>query len=297
MQCGCQAGAPLDACLIEASVRLADSLSLTRAEARLEAQVLAAHALGVNRAWLVAHGRDRLTRAQSEAIAALIGRRLAGEPVAYILGQREFYGLKFSVTPDVLIPRPETEILVEAALARLDAERPQQVLELGTGSGAIALTLAHHRPRAKITAVDCCPAALAVARRNALALGLERVRLIQADWYPEGRLTFDMIVANPPYVAEGDPHLAQGDLRFEPRHALVAGPDGLDAIRTIVARAPCYLRPKGWLLLEHGYDQADACRALLAAAGFVARFTLEDLGGRPRVTGGRLAASLEGNAR
>lgn len=296
-QGGGLADAPLDDWLAEATVRLAGSLDLPRAEARLEAQILAAHALGVNRAWLVAHGRDRLTGAQAEAIAALIARRMAGEPVAYILGRREFYGLEFSVTPDVLIPRPETETLVEAALARLDDHRPWRVLDLGTGSGVIALTLAHHRPRAEITAVDRCPAALALARRNALALGLERVRLTQADWYPEGSvINFDMIVANPPYVAEGDPHLAQGDLRFEPRHALAAGPDGLDAIRAIVAHAPCYLRPGGWLLLEHGYDQAAACRALLTAAGFGALFTLEDLSGRPRVTGGRLAACLEGDA-
>ncbi|MGQ9686783.1 MAG: peptide chain release factor N(5)-glutamine methyltransferase [Thiobacillaceae bacterium] len=294
---GGQAGAPIDAWLAKASVRLADSLQLPRAEARLEAQVLAAHALGVNRAWLVAHGRDSLTPAQTDAIAALIGRRMAGEPVAYILGRREFYGLEFSVTPDVLIPRPETETLVEAALARLPVAHPSRVLDLGTGSGAIALTLAHHRPRAEITAVDRCPAALAVARRNARALGLTRVRLTQADWYPEGSVkNFDMIVANPPYVAEADPHLAQGDLRFEPRLALAAGPDGLDAIRAIVAQAPRHLRPGGWLLLEHGYDQAAACRDLLAAAGFADLYTLEDLGGRPRVTGGRLAAGLEGDA-
>ncbi len=285
----------LDAWLTSASLRLAATLDLPREEARLEARVLAAHALGVNRAWLVTHGHDLLTPAQAEAVEACIGRRLTGEPVAYILGRREFYGLEFSVTPDVLIPRPETETLVEAALERLPAMAPCQVLDLGTGSGVIALTLAVHRPQARVVAVDRSGPALEVARRNARTLGLERVHFVQADWYPDGSVkNFDMIVSNPPYVADADPHLARGDLRFEPRGALAAGPDGLDAIRAIVAGAPAHLRPGGWLLLEHGYDQAPACHALMRDAGLRSLFMLEDLGGRPRVTGGCLPAAAEG---
>jgi release factor glutamine methyltransferase len=291
------AGVRLDAWLATASARLAAALELPRAAARLEARVLAAHALGVDRAWLVAHGHDCLTPAQAEAVEACIGRRLGGEPVAYILGRREFYGLEFSVSPDVLIPRPETETLVEAALERLPAGRPCRVLDLGTGSGVLALTLAHLRPEAAITAVDRCPAALAVAKGNAKALGVERVHFVQADWYPEGGVkNFDMIVSNPPYVAEADPHLTRGDLRFEPRGALAAGPDGLDAIRAIVAGAPAHLRAGGWLLLEHGYDQAPACRALMRDAGLCSLLTLEDLGGRPRVAGGRLPVASDGGA-
>jgi len=284
---------PLSIRLRDAAADLSTQLGLPPRAARVEAQVLAAHALGVDRAWLVAHGQETLAPAQAGALAACLERRLKGEPVAYILGRREFYGQEFIVTPDVLIPRPETETLVEAALARLPSDCPVQVLDLGTGSGVLALTLARFRPQAEVTAVDRCPAALAVARRNARALRLERrVRFVQADWYPQGGVkNFDMIVANPPYVAEADPHLVQGDLRFEPRGALAAGPDGLTAIRSIVAGAPRQLRPGGWLLLEHGYDQAPACRALLAAAGLSALLTLEDLGGRPRVSGGCLPDS------
>ncbi len=285
----------LQDCLGTATARLVAALDLPRAEARLEARVLAAHALGMERAWLVAHGGDRLTPAQAEAVEACVARRLGGEPVAYIVGRREFYGQEFFVTPDVLIPRPETETLVEAALARLPAGRPARVLDLGTGSGIVALTLARLRPEAVFTAVDCCPAALAVARRNARTLGLARVDFVQADWYPADSVkNFDMIVANPPYIAEADPHLSRGDLRFEPRGALAAGPDGLAAIRTIVANAHRHLHPGGWLLLEHGHDQALACRTLLVKAGFVGLFTQNDLGGRPRVSGARLSAASDG---
>ena len=283
------AAATLDAWLNRAAGRIATALGLTRAEARLEARVLAAHALRVNRAWLAAHGDDSLAPAQAAAMERCIARRLRGEPVAYITGRREFYGLEFIVTPDVLIPRPETELLVDLALERLPLERPCRVLDLGTGSGILALTLAHSRPKAEITAVDRCPAALAVARRNARALGLERVRFVRADWYPQGGVnSFDMIVSNPPYVAEADPHLAQGDLRFEPRGALTAGSDGLAAIRVIVAGAPARLRPGGWLLLEHGRDQPESCRSLLMQAGFTRIYTHADLAGLPRVSGGRL---------
>jgi len=270
-----------------ATVQLQAPLDLTRREARLEAQLLAAHGLGVARAWLIAHDDHRLSLPQREALEGLLQRRLSGEPIAYILGRRAFYDLELEVTPEVLIPRPETELLVEAALERLPAERPARVLDLGTGSGAIALALAHRRPQAQVLAVDRSAQALDVARANARRLGLHHIHFVLSDWYTgiEGEV-FDMIVANPPYVAEGDPHLLRGDVRFEPAVALRAGADGLAAIRVIIAGAPKHLRPGGWLLLEHGHEQAADCRALLAAAGFVADFTLADLAGLPRLSGG-----------
>lgn len=272
-----------------ATARLQAALDLTRREARLEAQLLAAHGLGVARPWLIAHDDHRLSPRQHEDLEGLLERRLGGEPMAYILGRRAFYDLELAVTPAVLIPRPETELLVEAALARLPADASCRILDLGTGSGAIALALARQRPQALITAVDRSAEALAVARANARRLDLGNVRFVQGDWYTglAGQV-FDLIVANPPYVADDDPHLRQGDVRFEPAQALRAGADGLADIRAIVAGAPEHLRPGGWLLLEHGHDQAAACQRLLAAAGFEAVFTLSDLAGLPRVSGGRL---------
>lgn len=274
-----------------AAAALQAALGLSRREARLEAQILAAHALGVARPWLIAHADHPLSPQLTATLDALVARRMTGEPIAYLLGRREFYGLDLAVTPAVLIPRPDTETLVEAALARLPAEHPMRVLDLGTGSGAVALALARHRPRADILAVDRSPEALALAGDNGRRLGLHNVRFVQSDWYARiGVKKFDMIVSNPPYVAAGDPHLARGDLRFEPLSALAAGPDGLQAIRAIVAGAPAHLRAGGWLLFEHGHDQAEVCRTLLATAGFDAPFTLPDLAGRPRVTGGRWPA-------
>jgi release factor glutamine methyltransferase len=276
----------------EATALLAAALGLERREARLEAQILAARALGVNRAWLVAHDRDALTAPQAAAVQALIARRQAGEPVAYILGEKEFYGRSFRVTPDVLIPRPETELLVEAALERLPAHRPARVLDLGTGSGCIAITLASARPAWDITASDKSPASLEVARDNAVRLNVGNVRFVHGDWYDGlDSHPFDMIVSNPPYVAAADKHLGLGDLRHEPLHALVAGPLGLDAIRIIVSGAPAHLNPGGWLLLEHGHDQAPACAALMAGAGLEQRFMRRDLGQQARVSGGRKPAS------
>lgn len=277
--------------LSAATAGMQSTMGLDRREARLEAQLLAVHALDVARPWLIAHADHRLGPQQQDDLHALLARRMTGEPIAYILGRREFYGLDLAVTPAVLIPRPDTETLVEAALARLPAEHPVRVLDLGTGSGAVALTLARHRPRADILAVDRSPEALAVARDNGRRLGLHNVRFMQSDWYARiGVKKFDMIVSNPPYVADSDPHLARGDLRFEPLIALSAGADGLEAIRTIVAGAPARLESGGWLLFEHGHDQAEVCRTLLTAAGFEAPFTLPDLAGRPRVTGGRWPA-------
>lgn len=274
--------------LKSATSRLEKALNLEHREARLEAQILAAHALGVNRAWLIAHDRDELPMNEAGNLEALFARREKGEPVAYILGEREFYGRLFRVTPDVLIPRPETELLVEAALARLPKDRPGRILDLGTGSGCIAITLALERPDCEITASDASLASLDIARGNAIRLNAGNVRIIRSDWYDRlGTMNFDMIVSNPPYIALGDIHLHRGDLCHEPVHALVSGPLGLDAIHAIVTRAADHLTTEGWLLFEHGYDQAEAGAAALAQTGFERIFTLQDLGGLARVTGGQ----------
>lgn len=272
--------------------RLVAALRLERREARLEAQILMAHALGVERAWLVAHDRDTLSAAQAAAIEALAARRERGEPAAYILGEKEFFGRSFRVTPDVLIPRPDTELLVEAALERMPNDRPLDVLDLGTGSGCVAVTLALERPPARVVAVDASATALAVARDNALRLGAGNVDFVLGNWYSElGVKKLDMIVSNPPYVAAEDPHLGRGDLRFEPRQALSSGADGLDAIRVIVAGAADRLAPGGWLMLEHGCDQGARVSALLARHGFEPVLTLRDLAGLERVSLGRRPAA------
>lgn len=256
-------------------------------EPRRDAQVLLGFALGVSRAWLVAHATD-VAGEGTERYRQLVRERARGRPVAHLTGRREFFGIEFEVSDAVLIPRPETELLVEAALHRLPEGAAHEVLDLGTGSGCIALTIAGQRPRARVTATDASDAALAIARRNAGNLGLQ-VQFLQGDWfYPVQGHIFDLVVSNPPYVAQGDPHLGRGDLRFEPEQALVAGADGMDHLRRIIAQAPAHLRPGGWLLLEHGHDQAGACRDLLHDAGFADVSCLEDLAGQPRVSGGRL---------
>jgi release factor glutamine methyltransferase len=227
-----------------------------------------------------------VTPGSAERYRHWLERRAAGEPIAYLTGACEFYGLEFRVTPAVLIPRPETELLVDLALERLPAAGRARVLDLGTGSGCIAVTLAHLRPQLEVWAADVSPAALEVARDNARRL-LAPVRFRRSDWLAgQAGERFDLILANPPYVAAHDPHLSQGDLRFEPACALVAGEDGLDDIRRIVAAAPAHLAPGGWLLFEHGYDQARRCRALLAAAGFARVASWRDLAGIERVSGG-----------
>ena len=279
--------------LRQAAAELAAALALDPREARLEAQILLGKALGGrSRAWLVAHDRDLLAPPQAAAFQELLERRLAGEPVAYILGEREFYGMTFKVSPAVLIPRPETELLVELALARLPHDSATRVLDLGTGSGAVALAIAAERPQALVTAVDISPAALDVARENARHLAIPNVRFLQGAWFaalpPQEK--FDLVVSNPPYVAAFDPHLTQGDVRFEPAGALASGTDGLDDIRAIVADAPAHLVPGGWLLFEHGYDQAAACRALLEKAGYAAVASNTDLAGIERVTLGQSRA-------
>jgi release factor glutamine methyltransferase len=271
------------------TVKAALEEALTTIE-RTDAQVLMCHVLGVNRAWLAANPFRVLTETEDARIDSLVAQRALGAPVAYLVESREFYGRDFTVGPDVLIPRPETETLIEAALARMDGEAT--VLDLGTGSGVIAVTLACERPRADLVATDVSAAALEVARANARAHKCDsRIHFALGSWYggaPAGR--FDLIVSNPPYVAGSDAHLELGDLRFEPRQALTDGSaDGLDSIRAIVAGAAAHLVPGGWLLFEHGYDQAEDSARLLEAAGFVERVSLPDLAGIPRVAGGKLA--------
>lgn len=276
--------------LDDATVQIAAALGLERREARIEARALAVHAWQVDTAWLIAHDTNLLTDTSIAAFQSRLLRRLEGEPVAYILGQREFYGLNFAVTPDVLIPRPETETLVEAALERIARERPWRVLDLGTGSGAVAITLALHRPLAEVVAVDASAAALAIAQANAQRLCVSNLRCLASDWYAElGVNLFDMIVANPPYVEADDPNLGRGDVRFEPRTALAAGPTGMDDLGVVIAAAPAHLTATGWLLVEHGWNQGAACRALFEAQGFSEVHTLRDLARQERVTLGRHA--------
>jgi release factor glutamine methyltransferase len=262
---------------------------------RADAACLLRAVTGASRAQLIAHGEEVLPESQARRFLELAHRRRQGEPVAYLTGRREFYGFDFEVDSAVLIPRPETELLVDLALDRLPPDAGARVLDLGTGSGAIALALALLRPQLDVVAVDRSPDALAVAKRNLVRLlpGTQRVRLVQGDWYQAlSGGSFDLIVSNPPYVAARDPHLGEGDLRFEPAAALVGGDDGLDAIRRVVAGAAAFLAPGGQLLFEHGYDQAPACRRLLAAAGFSSLIEVADLAGIPRVAGGRLLGGM-----
>ena len=288
------------------SKQLEAALNIDSSSARIEVQCLLQAVLQVNRAWLLTHPEQLLSDEQTSRLSALYERRLNGEPIAYLLGEREFYGLNFKVTRATLIPRPETELLVELALQRCGrvaapppgthrpapcGRIPQQgawrVLDLGTGSGAIALNIAHARPDAEVVAVDASAAALEVAQFNMQRLNLGNVRLLHSDWFSALRgERFDMIVSNPPYIAAGDAHLAQGDVRFEPRTALTSGTDGLDDIRRICTQAKAHLNPNGWLLLEHGYDQAAQVRALLQQSGFEEIFSARDLSGIERVSGG-----------
>jgi release factor glutamine methyltransferase len=259
---------------------------------RVDAQVIAAHLLGVNRAYLAANPMRVLTETEDARLDWFVAQRAMGQPVAYLLGKREFYSRDFEVSAEVLIPRPETETLVEAALARLvprTSHLAPRVLDLGTGSGVVAITLACERPELEVTATESSEAALAVAARNAKALGAS-VELLHGAWYaPVAGRRFDMIVSNPPYVAAADPHLAVGDLRFEPRAALTDGSqDGLDSIRAIVRGAARHLEPGGRLFFEHGYDQAAPAAALLKDAGFIDIDSVPDLAGIPRVAMGRV---------
>lgn len=298
--------------------------------ATYEANLLLMSVLAVNRAWLIAHQSDELPASTCAAFEALVTRRLNGEPVAYILGEREFFGLLLKVTPDTLIPRADTETLVEAALAKTpqggystqpsfprkresiltltpkmdsrfrgnndsgsnkDNKQPS-ILDLGTGTGAIALAIAANRPKAQVTAVDASAGALTVAQENALKLQISNVQFVLSNWFDAltGKI-FDLILSNPPYIETNDTHLNQGDVRFEPRSALVSGEDGLNDIRHIIVHAPQHLTPQGWLMFEHGYNQAKAVATLLEKAGFQHIETIKDLGGNDRVTLGQLLSN------
>ncbi|MFL6636716.1 MAG: peptide chain release factor N(5)-glutamine methyltransferase, partial [Massilia sp.] len=258
----------------------------------LENRILLCEATGLTRVQLITQGDRALTPDEAARLDDLVARRLRGEPIAYIVGRREFFGLDFQVGPAVLIPRPDTELIVELALERLSLVPPRlpdnapRLLDMGTGSGAIAVAVAHTRPDADVTALDVSPDALAVAQANAAANGA-RVRFVHSSWFDALTAfdTFDVIASNPPYIAAGDEHLAQGDLRFEPVGALTDHADGLSALRIIVAGSPRHLAPGGWLLLEHGYDQAAAVRALLLETGYSDVQSWRDLAGIERVSG------------
>lgn len=275
-----QAGATIAQCQSDSPLEL------------LETRMLLMHALGLSRVQLITRSETILTSEQAQQLYVLIARRVQGEPMAYILGQREFFGLDFYVTPDVLIPRPDTELLVELAMHY--APKASRLLDLGTGSGAIAISVAQQRPDLEVTALDISAAALAIAAKNAARhLPPHTLQLLQSDWYSALKLTasatnrFATIVSNPPYIVKDDQHLSQGDLRFEPIDALTDHADGLSAYRRIIDGAPGYLEDDGWLLMEHGYHQAEQVQALLSAAGFSQVQSWPDLAGILRVSGGK----------
>jgi release factor glutamine methyltransferase len=254
---------------------------------RREAELLLSHVMGCGRAYLIAHRDDSVHPFEAGRAWTWFARRRAGEPIAHITACREFYGIPLRVTPDVLIPRPETERLVELALQRIPANASARALDLGTGSGAIAVALAHERPRLHVTASEVSEAALEVARENARRHGVG-IEFVRSDWFADlAPEPFDLIVSNPPYVKEGDEHLELGDVRFEPRVALLGGESGLDCIEVIAAQARARLRPGGWLILEHGHDQRDGCMQLFRDLGYLGIEDFDDLAGIPRVCAGR----------
>jgi len=274
----------IQALLRAAQARLQDSPS-----PRLDAEVLLAQTLAVSRSYLYTWPERAVTAAQQAAYETLLQRRVAGVPVAYLTGQREFWSLTLAVTPATLIPRPDTELLVECGLAVLPSDRPVQALDLGTGSGAIALALALSRPAAWVLGIDNSWDALTVALHNRQQLGVTNLQYLAADWN-SALITapcFDVILSNPPYIAVADPHLTQGDVRYEPLSALVAGNEGLAALRQIIAAAPSQLKSGGWLWLEHGYQQAPAVKELLAQRGYTSITSQTDLAGQWRVSGGQ----------
>ena len=283
-------------------MRVLSATSLPRNEVRL----LLAHVLRRDHAWLVAHDDYLLMSDELEQINALTARRTAGEPIAYLLGERDFYGRTFHCTPAALIPRPETELLIERALLRLPADAslrvvdpaPLRILDVGTGTGCIAITLALERPKALVTAIDISPAALALARANATGLGAN-LTFIESNWFSALVPThpkFDLIVSNPPYIVPADPHLSQGDLRFEPAIALTDAVDGLESYRQLARGAQSHLKSGGVLIVEHGYDQGESVPALLAACGLVNIVTHDDLAGHPRVTAAQKRRSTLGRS-
>jgi release factor glutamine methyltransferase len=254
---------------------------------RRDAEILLEHVTGKARTYLLAFGETQLTPEQEAQLAVLLARRKTGEPVAHLTGEREFWSLPLYVSAATLIPRPDTECLVEQALARLP-DGPCRILDLGTGTGAIALALASERPDCQVTAVDVMPDAVALAQRNLARLGFSNVQINQSSWFSAlAQHAFEMIVSNPPYIDEHDPHLSQGDVRFEPLTALVAANDGLADIEHIITTAREHLVPGGWLLLEHGWTQGEAVRALFSAAGYASVETCRDYGGNERLTLGK----------
>ncbi|MGW8246592.1 MAG: peptide chain release factor N(5)-glutamine methyltransferase [Acidiferrobacterales bacterium] len=254
----------------------------------LDAQVLLAHTLERDRTYIIAHARDTLDTEIQKRFQQLVAQRLDGTPVAYLTGQQEFWSLPINVTPDTLIPRPETELLVELALDKIPQEKEFQVADIGTGSGAIALAIAGERKRSRVVASDSSTNAIRVARENAKQLGIPNIEFTIGSLFDAfGDKKFNLIVSNPPYIPENDPHLLQGDVRFEPRNALAAGPDGLDVIRRIVEDAERHLLPGGWLMIEHGYDQEAPIEELFRQAGFEEIECYRDLAGQPRITIGQ----------
>lgn len=263
---------------------ISERLSTVSGSARLDAELLLCHVLGRPRSYLYTWPEHVLSKEEQQSLQRLVDRRLSGEPIAHLIGWREFWSLELVVSPDTLIPRPETELLVEAALARIPKGAEWSVADLGTGSGAIALAVASERPHCRIIAVERSEGALSVARENARRLNLDNVEFLQGDWFtPLAGRRFEMILSNPPYIPKADPHLKQGDVRFEPLSALAAGADGLADIRSIISGAAEFLRSPGWLLLEHGFDQGEAVMALLCDADYQEVADLVDLQGHGRV--------------
>jgi release factor glutamine methyltransferase len=270
-------------------MNVADLLARARGQVDgVDADSLLAHALGKDRSWLFAHAVDVVPAELMASFESMLQRRIAGEPVAYLTGRQGFWTLDLEVGPATLIPRPETEFLVELALARIPVDAAVRVADLGTGSGAVALAIASERPKSRVIATDASTAALDVAQRNAARHDIGNIEFRCGDWFaPLQGEAFDIIASNPPYIADGDPHLDKGDVRFEPAMALSCGPDGLNAIRTIVGHAGAHLDAGGWLLLEHGWDQGEVVRGMLAAAGFIDVETVLDLEDRDRISLGR----------
>lgn len=252
----------------------------------LEAEVLLSHVTGKSRTYFRAFAETEVPESEARLFRSLIEQRRSGHPIAYLTGEREFWSLRFEVSPDVLIPRPETELLVELALEWIRTLSTPKVLDLGTGSGAIPISIAKERPDAHLTAIDLSANALTLAQKNAIRLGAPHIRFLLGDWLnalPDA-FQFDLIVSNPPYIPDQDTHLSSGDLRYEPPSALASGPDGLDAIRTIAREARRFIKPGGGLVLEHGFDQAPAVQKILAGLGYRAIETRKDLQRHPRVT-------------
>lgn len=278
--------------IAEALKEAEQRLSHCSDSASIDARVLMEHVTGFSHADIITKDRQPLSEPQQSLFGELVAMRESGAPIAYITGQREFWSMDFLVTPDTLIPRPETETLVEQALLRIPDKTEVTVADLGTGSGAIALAIGYERPHARVIATDASRLALETARVNEERLGIGNVELRLGHWLGAlGQDLCEVIVSNPPYIREGDPHLSQGDVRYEPMTALVSGEDGLDAIREIVSEATTHLRPGGWLLLEHGYDQAEAVQGLMHSAGLSGVETIGDLADQDRVTLGQWDAS------